>query len=91
VALAGHRDTDFRSLERVSIGDEMSLRTIDGEYRYAIESIRIVSPRQVEVLEPADHATLTLVTCFPFRFIGRAPMRYVVRAREVARPPGMAI
>ncbi|MEO8274970.1 MAG: class D sortase [Thermoanaerobaculia bacterium] len=91
VALAGHRDTDFRSLGRVSIGDRLSLRTADGKFQYEVESIRIVSPQQVEVLKPLDHPTLTLVTCFPFRFVGRAPLRYVVRAREVGRPGALAV
>ena len=86
VALAGHRDTDFRALGRLGKGDRLMLRTLEGEFDYEVESIRIVEPQRVDVLSPEDYPTLTLVTCYPFRYVGRAPMRYVVRAREVARP-----
>ncbi len=85
VALAGHRDTDFRSLGKVALGDSLLLRTLDGEFRYEVESIRIVAPQRVDVLSPAAHQTLTLVTCYPFHYVGPAPQRYVVRARQVAR------
>lgn len=86
VALAGHRDSDFRSLGKLERGDPVILRTAYGEFRYEVESIRIVTPQRVDVLTPADHPTLTLVTCYPFHYVGPAPLRYVVRAREVARP-----
>ncbi len=86
VALAGHRDSDFRSLGKLERGDPLILRTAYGEFRYEVESIRIVTPQRVDVLTPADHPTLTLVTCYPFHYVGPAPLRYVVRAREVARP-----
>jgi sortase A len=88
VALAGHRDTDFRALGELEIGDELTLRSRKGLFRYAIESIRIVAPHQVDVLTPAAYPTVTLVTCYPFRYVGPAPQRYVVRAREVAGPRG---
>lgn len=86
VALAGHRDTDFRALGQLGQGDPLILRTGDGEFRYEVESIRIVAPQRIDVLTPVDHPTLTLVTCYPFHYVGPAPLRYVVRAREVARP-----
>lgn len=86
VALAGHRDTDFRDLGRLRRGEPLILRTAYGEFRYEVESIRIVTPIRVDVLTPAGYPTLTLVTCYPFRYVGPAPLRYVVRAREVARP-----
>ena len=86
VALAGHRDTDFRDLGKLERGDPLILRTAYGEFHYEVESIRIVAPIRVDVLAPTDHPTLTLVTCYPFHFVGPAPLRYVVRAREVARP-----
>lgn len=86
VALAGHRDTDFRGLGELGQGDPLILRTGEGEFRYEVESIRIVPPQRIDVLTPADHPTLTLVTCYPFHYVGPAPLRYVVRAREVARP-----
>ncbi len=89
VALAGHRDTDFRGLGQLDRGDPLILRTGDGEFRYEVESIRIVAPQRIDVLTPADHPTLTLVTCYPFHYVGPAPLRYVVRAREVGRPPAI--
>lgn len=86
VALAGHRDTDFRSLQGIRRGDLVRLRTSQGPFEYRVESIRIVPPSRVDVLTPESHATLTLITCYPFRYVGAAPLRYVVRAREVTRP-----
>jgi sortase A len=91
VALAGHRDTDFRALGQLDRGDPLILRTGDGEFRYEVESIRIVAPQRIDVLTPTDHPTLTLVTCYPFHYVGPAPLRYVVRAREVARPSRQTI
>lgn len=91
VALAGHRDTDFRAIGKLERGDALILRTAYGEFRYEVESIRIVPPQRVDVLAPTDHPTLTLVTCYPFRYVGPAPLRYVVRAREVARPSRLTI
>ncbi|MEO7796003.1 MAG: class D sortase [Thermoanaerobaculia bacterium] len=86
VALAGHRDTDFRRLGELEPGDPLILRSADGEFRYEVDSIRIVTPERIDVLAPEDYPTLTLVTCYPFHYVGPAPLRYVVRAREVARP-----
>ena len=86
VALAGHRDSDFRALGELEIGDTLTLRSREGLFRYEIESIRIVAPQQVDVLTPAAYPTVTLVTCYPFRYVGPAPQRYVVRAREVSGP-----
>jgi sortase A len=86
VALAGHRDTDFRGLRHLKRGDLVELRTGDGKYAYEVEWIRIVGPDRVDVLKAGSYPTLTLVTCYPFHYIGRAPMRFVVRAREVSRP-----
>ncbi|MEO8196515.1 MAG: class D sortase [Thermoanaerobaculia bacterium] len=86
VALAGHRDTDFRALGRLRQGDSLRLQTGDGDFLYEVESIRIVAPQRVDVLTPTDHPTLTLVTCYPFHYVGPAPLRYIVRAREVERP-----
>ncbi len=87
VALAGHRDTDFRSLQQLKRGDRVELATSEGKFAYEVEWIRIVAPERVDVLAPDASPTLTLVTCYPFRYVGRAPLRYVVRAREISRPP----
>lgn len=84
VGIAGHRDTFFRPLKDIKKGDEIRLTTAHGTYRYAVDSIRIVKPEEVEVLDPVDHPVLTLVTCYPFYYVGHAPNRYIVQAREIA-------
>jgi len=81
---AGHRDTFFRSLERVRAGDEIVVTTYSGRHRYVVRDTRVVSPRDVSVLDPTPGPTLTLVTCFPFRYIGSAPERFIVRADLVS-------
>jgi sortase A len=90
VALAGHRDTDFRALEGLRRGDLLRLRTAEGPYEYRVESIRVARPTRVDLLAPEGHPTLTLITCYPFRYVGAAPLRYLVRAREVSRPAAPA-
>lgn len=87
VGIAGHRDGWFRGLRHLETGDALSLTTLEGIARYEVESIRIVTPRQVEVLAHTEQPTLTLVTCYPFYFVGDAPERYIVRARQVAFEP----
>ena len=86
VVLAGHRDTFFRPLKQVRIGDAIRLKTQDADFEYLVESTAIVPPTDVQVLEPTDEPTLTLITCFPFSYVGSAPDRFVVRARETGRP-----
>ena len=84
VGIAGHRDTVFRPLKRIHIGDALNLTTVDRVYRYRISKTFIVGPDDVYVLDPTDHSTLTLVTCYPFEFIGHAPRRFIVQADLVA-------
>ncbi len=79
--ISGHRDGYFRALKDAGLGDSLSLRTAGRVQRYVVDDIRIVDPLDVEVLDPTDTQTLTLVTCYPFYFIGSAPQRYIVRAR----------
>jgi sortase A len=81
VVLAGHRDTFFRPLKRVQRGDAITLRTRHGDFEYLVESTAVVAPTDVHVLEPTGGRTLTLITCFPFGYLGRAPDRFIVRAR----------
>jgi sortase A len=81
VALAGHRDTFFRPLKDVRVGDAITLKTPDGDFEYLVESTSIVRPTDVQVLAPTGGRTLTLITCFPFYYIGAAPNRFIVRAR----------
>ena len=83
VALAGHRDTFFRPLRNIKIGDSISLKTTAGDFQYLVESTQVVSASQIEVLNATTGRTLTLITCFPFDYLGPAPNRFVVRAREV--------
>lgn len=84
MVLAGHRDTFFRPLREIRIGDVVRLDTPDGTHRYVVESTTVVESDQAEVLGPTLAPTLTLVTCFPFYFVGHAPERFIVKAREVA-------
>lgn len=83
IGIAGHRDTVFRPLKRVKIGAEMILTTSDRVYRYRIAKAFIVNPEDVYVLDPTEDPTLTLVTCYPFEFIGHAPRRFIVQARRI--------
>jgi len=80
VTLTGHRDTFFRPLRDVSTQDEIILTTPHGRYRYRVESTKIVAPDDVSVLKSRGEPRLTLITCYPFYFIGAAPKRFVVRA-----------
>ena len=84
VVLAAHRDTLFRSLRKIHEGDVIRVATWTGSYRYRVKSIRVVAPRDLGVLAPTDEPTLTLVTCYPFYFVGPAPKRFVVRAGLVS-------
>jgi sortase A len=87
VAIAGHRDTFFRPLQNLHKNDEITLETSAGAFRYRVEGLWIVAPDQVEVLDPTAKPSLTLVTRYPFHFIGAAPYRFIVRARQIGRPP----
>lgn len=81
VALAAHRDTLFRPLRHVRVGDLITVTTGGREVHYEVEWTAVVAPDALEVLEPTDGHTLTLITCHPFSFVGAAPNRFVVRAR----------
>lgn len=83
VALAGHRDTFFRGLRKIRVNDEITLTTLSGSYRYRVDSTKVVKPEETEVLEDDGDDILTLVTCYPFNFVGSAPRRFIVRARRV--------
>jgi sortase A len=81
VGLAGHRDTLFRQLRNIAADDLIRIATPEGTYTYRVERTNIVDPKDVWVLDPTDHGVLTLVTCYPFSYVGSAPQRFVVRAR----------
>ena len=83
VGISGHRDTFFRPLRNIRQDDIITLTTLLGEYRYRVVSTQVVSPSAVEVLDPSENEILTLVTCYPFYFVGFAPGRFIVRAERV--------
>ncbi len=83
VGIAGHRDMFFRPLRKIQPGDLIILTTARGEYRYRVAYAKVVSPYDVAVLNPDGTEILTLVTCYPFYFIGSAPDRFIVRAARV--------
>jgi len=87
VAIAGHRDTFFRALRRIRNNDVIALETTAGTYHYRVDSTDIVAPDDVQVLKPTDHPSLTLVTCYPFYYVGSAPKRYIVSARLIKSSP----
>jgi sortase A len=86
VVLAGHRDTFFRPLRNIRLGDAITLKTPDGAFLYRVESTEVVPPSDMEVLNASSDRILTLITCFPFDYIGPAPNRFVVRARQLVAP-----
>lgn len=86
VGLAGHRDTFFRGLKSIRKGDVIVIRTLDGSYRYVVDGLSIVGPGDTEVLAASAGRSLTLVTCYPFNYVGSAPRRFIVSAREVDPP-----
>lgn len=80
VGIAAHRDTFFRPLRVIRRDDAITLNTLGGAYRYRVVSTEVVGPEDVQVLYPTGRDTLTLVTCFPFDYVGSAPKRFIVRA-----------
>lgn len=87
VGLAGHRQTFFRLLRKIKVGDEIRFSTVAGMFKYRVVSLRIVLPDAIEVLNDTQLPTLTLVTCYPFDFIGTAPQRLIVHAEMVPDTP----
>jgi sortase A len=87
IGIAGHRDTVFRALRHIHNGDPLELTTADRVYHYRISKTFIVNPEDVYVLDPTDQPTLTLVTCYPFEFIGHAPRRFIVQAQLMGDEP----
>jgi len=88
VAIAAHRDTFFRSLQHIREGDTITLTTLADTYQYQVELVEIVEPKKTDILARSPEPTLTLITCYPFYYIGPAPRRFVVRARQISRLPG---
>ncbi len=82
VAIAGHRDTFFRPLHSIHREDTITLSTLNGAYRYRVVFTKVVKPGDVQVVYPTGRDVLTLVTCFPFEYVGSAPERFIVRAER---------
>ncbi|MCU1334602.1 MAG: sortase family protein [Bryobacterales bacterium] len=84
--LAAHRDTFFRPLRRIRVGDVLKIHTPRRDSIYIVESARVVEPDEVDVIKPTTGPAVTLITCYPFRYIGPAPERFVVRAVPALHP-----
>jgi sortase A len=93
-AISAHRDSFFRPLKEVVLGDRLELQTLDGTRNYVVSDIFITDPLDVSVLDPTDTSALTLITCYPFYYVGFAPDRYIIRAAlaptDVASAPATA-
>ena len=87
VGVAGHRDTFFRGLKDLRTGDEIQFATPRGNFSYEVESLMVVEPNNIGVLAASGGNVLTMVTCYPFSYIGNAPKRFIVRARQVLPQP----
>jgi LPXTG-site transpeptidase (sortase) family protein len=85
IGIAGHRDTVFRPLRNIKVGDPLELTTPERVYRYRISKTSIVGPDDVYVLDATNQPTLTLVTCYPFEFVGHAPRRFIVQATLIGQ------
>ena len=83
VSIAAHRDGYFRSLQQVEIGDVVDVQLPTGERSYRVTQLSIVEPTDLSPVQPTESAALTLVTCYPFYFVGSAPQRYIVRAEAM--------
>ena len=80
LGIAGHRDGIFRGLKDIQMGEDIEIQTTRGVENYTVSSITIVPKSDISILEPTEDKTLTLVTCYPFYFVGHAPKRYIVKA-----------
>ena len=78
--IAGHRDTHFRVLKDIAKGDEITVQSRQGTYKYRVSGISVVTPDNVDSLQPTSKPVLNLITCFPFEYVGSAPRRFVVHA-----------
>lgn len=87
LGVAGHRDGFFRVLKDIKVGDEITVTSMAGLETYVVSDLSIVPPTAVEVLDPTETPSLTLVTCYPFYFVGHAPERFIVRAEKKNTQP----
>ncbi len=91
IGIAGHRDTFFRKLREIRQDDIIIVTTLVGANKYSVESIRVVKPADREVLGVSDRPMLTLVTCYPFKYTGPAPKRFIVQARLTGSQLGSSV
>jgi sortase A len=91
VVIAGHRDSFFRPLRKVRLGDDLFLDTPHGRLQYRVTWLRVVRPRDLSVVAPTDEEVLTLITCYPFSLLGNAPDRFIVRAIRVGDAAAMPV
>jgi sortase A len=91
VGLAAHRDGLFRKLEGIRLNDDVRLVTSRGEFHYRVSKTHIVNPDDVWVLAPTINPTITLITCYPFSFVGNAPQRFIVQAELVDQSAGSVL
>ena len=82
IGIAAHRDTLFRALRQITSNDRLTFQTPSATFEYGVESTEVVDPSDIAVLHPTTDAELTLVTCYPFSYIGAAPKRFIVHARQ---------
>lgn len=87
VGIAAHRDGIFRGLKDIQTGDEIRVATLKQDLLYKVVGTEIVSPTDVHVLDPTETSRITLITCYPFYFVGSAPQRFIVYADIVERKP----
>lgn len=87
IGIAGHRDGFFRGLRHLEVGDPLMLTSLEGVAFYEVVELSVVNPVEVDVLAPTPEPTLTLVTCYPFYYVGDAPERFIVRARRTRIEP----
>ena len=91
VGIAGHRDSFFHPLKNIGKNDIITFTTPEGTYRYQVEWTRIVAPEDTEVLADGATPELTLVTCYPFYYVGSAPQRFIVRAQRIDDESGPSL
>ena len=87
-AVAAHRDGLFRPLKDIRVGDRLTMQTARGDFEYEVRDTKIVEPSDLSVLRPLDADALTLITCYPFNYIGSAPQRFIVHAVRDGRLAG---
>ncbi len=83
LGISGHRDGFFRGLKDIQVGDAIKIQTTRGVENYAVTSIVIIDKSDISILKPTTEKALTIVTCYPFYFVGHAPKRYIVKASPI--------